>query len=68
MDEDTGAPVGPARAVVRGVLHVLDALLAFAGFVRPVTQGQRQTWADSISRSVVVRMDLIDRITLPGQR
>ncbi|MFF2549060.1 RDD family protein [Kitasatospora sp. NPDC058063] len=67
VDEDTGAPIGAARALVRGVLHVLDALPGFAGFVRPVTQVRRQTWADSISRSVVVRQDVIDRIALPRQ-
>ncbi|MEE1821601.1 RDD family protein [Streptomyces sp. BE20] len=30
VDEDTGAPIGAARAIWRGVLHVLDALPAFA--------------------------------------
>ncbi|MFI9332650.1 RDD family protein [Kitasatospora sp. NPDC052868] len=68
VDEDTGAPIGAARAVWRGVLHGLDALPAFAGFVRPVTHVRRQTWADTISRSVVVRRELIDRIALPRQQ
>ncbi|MFD9597825.1 RDD family protein [Kitasatospora sp. NPDC059973] len=68
VDEDTGAPIGAARAIWRGVLHSLDALPAFAGFVRPVTHVRRQTWADTISRSVVVRQDLIGRIALPRQQ
>ncbi|MFJ4673846.1 RDD family protein [Kitasatospora purpeofusca] len=57
VDEDTG-----------GLLHVLDALPALAGFVWPVTRVRRQTWADSISRSVVVRSDLAERIALPDQQ
>ncbi|WTA56412.1 RDD family protein [Kitasatospora purpeofusca] len=66
VDEDTGAPIGPARAIWRGLLHALDAVPTFAGFVRPVTHVRRRTWADTISRSVVVRTDLIDRIALAG--
>ncbi|MFF7459630.1 RDD family protein [Kitasatospora sp. NPDC008115] len=65
VDEETGAPVGPARSILRGVLHVLDVLPAGAGFVRPVVHPRRQTWADSISRTVVVRRDLIEAIAQP---
>ncbi|MET9402080.1 RDD family protein [Kitasatospora sp. NPDC002965] len=65
VDEETGAPVGPARSILRGLLHVLDVLPVCAGFVRPVVHPRRQTWADSISRTVVVRRDFIDSIAQP---
>uniref|UniRef100_UPI002F907159 RDD family protein n=1 Tax=Kitasatospora indigofera TaxID=67307 RepID=UPI002F907159 len=65
VDEDTGAPVGAARSILRGLLHTLDAAPAFAGFLRPVTHVRAQTWADTISRTVVVRMELINRIAAP---
>ncbi|MFF2545721.1 hypothetical protein ACFVUY_24525 [Kitasatospora sp. NPDC058063] len=42
VDEDTGAPIGAARALVRGVLHVLDALSGFAGSAfRPFARQRR---------------------------
>lgn len=62
VDEDTGAPIGPARSVLRTVAHLLDALPGWAGFLRPVTHPRAQTWADTVSRTVVVRMSLINSI------
>lgn len=64
VDEDTGAPIGKARSIVRSLLHVLDVLPAFAGYARPVVHPRRQTWADTISRSVVMRMDFINSIAV----
>lgn len=54
VDEDTGCPVGPARSLVRTALHVVDAVPGFFGYIRPVFHYNRQTIADTISRSVVV--------------
>ncbi|MGW2543069.1 RDD family protein [Kitasatospora sp. NPDC001574] len=65
VDQDTGAPIGPARSILRSLLHTLDTLPLGAGYVRPVVHHQRQTWADTISRTVVVRMDLINTIAAP---
>ncbi|MFF4821293.1 RDD family protein [Kitasatospora sp. NPDC001309] len=62
VDEDTGAPIGPARSILRGLLHVVDVLPMGIGFARPVTHPRRQTWADSISRTVVVQRAFIDSI------
>ncbi len=39
-----------------------------AVFRHPVTHVRRQTWADNVSRSMVVRTDLIDRIALPPRQ
>ncbi|MFE3878032.1 hypothetical protein ACFXPX_26995 [Kitasatospora sp. NPDC059146] len=44
------------------MLHVLDALHPGFGFLRPVVHAGHQTWADSISRTVVVQRSLIEAI------
>ena len=62
VDEDTGAPVGPARSVLRSLLHVLDIGGLFFGYVRPIFQVRAQTWADQICRTVVVTQDAINKI------
>lgn len=59
VDEDTARPLGPARSIVRSLLHVVDIAPAFFGLVRPIVHHRRQTWADQISRSLVVEMDVI---------
>jgi uncharacterized RDD family membrane protein YckC len=62
VDEDLGCPVGAARSVLRSSLHVLDVGACFFGYVRPVFQYRRQTWADQICRTVVVSVDTINKI------
>ncbi|MDH6135040.1 putative RDD family membrane protein YckC [Kitasatospora sp. MAA4] len=62
VDEDTGRPIGPARSVVRSLLHVVDIAPGFFGFIRPVVHYRRQTWADQICRTVVVEMDVINKM------
>ena len=62
VDEDTGRPVGAARSVLRSVLHVLDVAPCFFGYLRPVFQYRRQTWADQVCRTVVVDMATINKI------
>ncbi|MGW2545029.1 RDD family protein [Kitasatospora sp. NPDC001574] len=62
VDEDTARPLGPARSIVRSLLHVLDVVPGFFGLVRPLVHHRRQTWADQISRSVVVEIDVINQI------
>ncbi|MFD5922799.1 hypothetical protein ACFVYP_40505 [Kitasatospora sp. NPDC058201] len=69
VDEGTGPSSGAARGPGRrGVLHLLGTLPGFAGFVRPVTHVRRQTWADSMSRIVVVCREMTGRITRPRQQ
>ena len=64
VDEDTGRPVGPARSILRSLLHVLDIGGLFFGYIRPVFQYRAQTWADQITRTVVVTMDTINKIAI----
>jgi len=66
VDEDTGQPLGASRSILRSVLHIADIGTVFFGYIRPVFQYRRQTFADSISRSVVIYMPT--EKTLPAQR
>lgn len=53
--ERDGHPVGPVRSVARHVLHVVDTVPLLAGWLRPLWQRKRQTFADTLLRCVVVR-------------
>ncbi|WP_020013549.1 RDD family protein [Promicromonospora sukumoe] len=52
--EDEHRPAGLGRTLARWVLHLLDAILLI-GYLRPVWHAKRQTFADSIVRTVVLR-------------
>lgn len=51
--DETGRPAGLVTTVLRWLAHVLDAIL-FIGFLRPLWNAQRKTFADSLLRTVVV--------------
>lgn len=53
VDGDTGRPVGMLRTVWRQVLHLADAIL-LVGYLRPLWEARRRTFADSLARTVVV--------------
>ncbi|WP_423462725.1 RDD family protein [Promicromonospora sp. MS192] len=55
--EDEHRPAGLGRTLARWVLHLLDAILLI-GYLRPVWHRKRQTFADSIVRTVVLRAAL----------
>lgn len=55
VDEFTGEPIGVGRTFVRDVAHLLDTLVLYLGWVRPLWNGKRQTFADTATRSVVIR-------------
>lgn len=50
---ETGQPVGFGRALTRQVCHVLDLGI---GCLRPLWNGKRQTLADKVVGSIVVRV------------
>lgn len=53
VDAATGQPVGFSRATARQIGHELEF---GAGYLRPLWDGRRQTVADKIARTVVVRV------------
>lgn len=50
----TGLPVGAPGALVRELTHLLDAVW-LVGFLRPLWDARRRTFADSVCETVVVR-------------
>ncbi|WP_277676015.1 RDD family protein [Saccharopolyspora rectivirgula] len=57
VGERTGQPLGCGRAFLLYLCRVLDALVCYLGYLAPLWDSKRQTWADKIVRTVVVRVD-----------
>jgi len=53
IGEQTDAPIGPTNAFVRDLVHILDGF-AYVGFLWPLWDDKRQTFADKIMNTVVV--------------
>jgi len=54
VSEQTGQPIGGGMAFVRALAHILDALPCYIGFLWPLWDQKRQTFADKILSTVVV--------------
>lgn len=54
VDEHTGQPIGAGLAFARQLCHLLDALACYLGFLWPLWDARRQTFADKIVHTVVV--------------
>lgn len=52
-----GRPVGFGRAVLRQVAHLLDTLPLYLGYLWPLWDDARQTFADKVCATVVVRVE-----------
>lgn len=50
----TGRPIGFGMALLRLVCHIVDCFPAYYGFLRPLWDPKRQTFADKIVRTVVI--------------
>ena len=50
----TARPIGPFNAFIRDLLHTLDGI-AYVGYLWPLWDDERQTLADKIAETVVVR-------------
>ena len=55
VDDRTGRPIGVGRAVLRDVAHLLDGVFFCLGYLLPLVSAKRQTIADKVCRTVVVR-------------
>jgi uncharacterized RDD family membrane protein YckC len=55
VDEGTGQPIGAAMAFVRDLAHILDQF-AYVGYLWPLWDAKRQTFADKILGTVVVEV------------
>jgi uncharacterized RDD family membrane protein YckC len=50
-----GRPVGAGRALARDLAHILDGLPLYVGWLFPLWDAKRQTFADKVMNTVVVR-------------
>jgi uncharacterized RDD family membrane protein YckC len=53
LGEESNAPIGPGNACIRDLVHLLDALTV-AGYLWPLWDDRRQTFADKIMKTIVV--------------
>jgi uncharacterized RDD family membrane protein YckC len=54
--ESDGQPVGAGLAFGRSLLHIVDALPCYLGYFWPIWDDKKQTFADKIVSTVVVRV------------
>jgi uncharacterized RDD family membrane protein YckC len=54
ISEQSGQPIGPLMAFLRDICHILDTLACFVGWLFPLWDAKRQTFADKIVSTVVV--------------
>jgi uncharacterized RDD family membrane protein YckC len=54
LSERTGEPVGAWPALARQIAHVLDSLPCYLGYLWPLWDPKRQTYADKLMSTVVV--------------
>lgn len=52
LAEETGQPIGPLNAFLRDLVHVLDGI-AYVGYLWPLWDDKRQTFADKLMKTVV---------------
>jgi uncharacterized RDD family membrane protein YckC len=55
VSEDTGQPIGGGMAFVRDLAHFVDGLICDIGYLFPLWDDKRQTLADKIVKTVVVK-------------
>ncbi|WP_198652905.1 RDD family protein [Actinocorallia populi] len=55
ISEQTGQPIGFGMTFVRYLAHILDALPCYVGYLWPLFDAKKQTFADKVMNTVVVR-------------
>ena len=54
ISENTGEPIGGGMAFARDICHILDSLACYIGWLFPLWDAKRQTFADKIVGTVVI--------------
>jgi uncharacterized RDD family membrane protein YckC len=57
VSAETGQPIGAGMAFVRDICHILDSLACYVGWLFPLWDRQRQTFADKIIKTYVLPED-----------
>jgi uncharacterized RDD family membrane protein YckC len=55
VGEQTGQPIGAGMAFVRDLAHLIDGVICYIGFLFPLWDAKKQTLADKIVKTLVVR-------------
>ena len=51
---DTGQPIGAGMSFLRQIVHIVDSLPCYIGYLWPLWDSKRQTFADKILSTVVI--------------
>lgn len=54
VSEATGQPIGGAMGIGRYFVHVIDSIPCYLGFLWPLWDAKRQTFADKVLKTIVV--------------
>ena len=54
IGETTGTVIGGGQGIVRYIAHIIDAIPCYVGFLFPLFDAKKQTFADKIIKTVVV--------------
>ena len=52
---ETGQPIGGAQGIVRYFAHILDSITCLIGYLFPLWDEKRQTFADKVMKTVVLK-------------
>ncbi|GAA2878096.1 RDD family protein [Actinoplanes cyaneus] len=55
VDANTGQPIGAGKAFLRDLAHIVDSLICLVGYLFPLWDAKKQTLADKIVSTVVVK-------------
>ena len=55
LSEQSGQPIGGGMGIARYFLHIVDGLPCYLGYLWPLWDSKRQTFADKILKTVVVK-------------
>lgn len=56
ISADTGQNVGPGKAFLRELTHILDGLPCYLGYLWPLWDEKKQTFADKINNTYVIKL------------
>jgi uncharacterized RDD family membrane protein YckC len=56
INQNTGQPIGPGLGFVRSIAHAIDSVICYIGWLFPLWDKNRQTLADKVMSTVVVKV------------
>jgi uncharacterized RDD family membrane protein YckC len=56
VKEGTNQPIGPGMSIVRQLAHIADSAVCYIGYLFPLFDAKKQTFADKIMGTIVLRV------------